>query len=344
MWSTVSSSVVPARERFDWFADMVSREVMPTAISSERPAEFRAEAAVLDLGELRVSRLSYTPLRSRRTPALIRRSDPEQYQLGMVSKGAMQLSQGRNHCVAGAGDLVLWDTSRPSDARVPEYAGVSELLILQLPREAVPLDARGAEGMVARRIPGGSGVAAVLGSFLGSLVRHVGRCPDGPDGFSGTSGLGSAAVALAATCLAQQLGADEHLPVEVRAQSLLRRVCAYIEHNLGDPELSPRVIAARHHISVRTLHQLFEGREETVGARIRRRRLERCRDDLARTELWSVPVQVIAARWGFSSPTVFSRSFREAYGCTPREFRAARVALQVKEGRTVRTLRELVGP
>lgn len=78
---------------------------------------------------------------------------------------------------------------------------------------------------------------------------------------------------------------------------------------------------------MRTLHQLFRRQDdaETVQARIRRRRLERCHSDLARPELMGHPVNAIAARWGFSGPAVFSRSFRERYGLTPTEFRALSV-------------------
>ncbi|MCY0930347.1 hypothetical protein OTB20_29990 [Streptomyces sp. H27-H1] len=78
MRSVVSSGGVPAGDRFDWYADIIARAVMPAALSSERPADFRGEAAVLDLGQLRVSKFALSRLRSRRTPALIRRGDPEQ--------------------------------------------------------------------------------------------------------------------------------------------------------------------------------------------------------------------------------------------------------------------------
>lgn len=61
MWSVVSASDLPVGERFDWFSDTLSREVVPTALSTERPAEFQAEAAVLELGELRVARLEFSP-------------------------------------------------------------------------------------------------------------------------------------------------------------------------------------------------------------------------------------------------------------------------------------------
>ncbi|MBW5484090.1 AraC-like ligand-binding domain-containing protein [Streptomyces bambusae] len=331
MWTTVSSDQLPAGDRFDWFSDMVSREVVPTTISSERPAEFRAEAAVLHLGELRVSRLAYAPLRSRRAPALIRRSDPEQYQLAMVSKGSMEMSQHGNECRAQAGDLVFWDTSRPSDANAPARDGADhQLVILQFPRDALPLRSRHLDRLLARRIPGDGGTAALLTSFMGSLVAHCDRCTPAE-----LRGLGAAAADLTAACLAQHLDAGELLPAEIRARAQVQQIHAFIEQHLGDPDLTPSVIAACHNMSVRSLHQLFRSRQESVHALIRRRRLEQSRADLARSGRRARPVGVIAARWGFSGPAVFSRSFREAYGLSPSEFRA----LSVKEACAERTAR-----
>ncbi|MFD8643661.1 helix-turn-helix domain-containing protein [Streptomyces zaomyceticus] len=340
MWSVVSSGELPQGERFEWFADMISREVMPTRLTSERPAEFSAEAALLDLGELQVSKVAYSPLRSQRTPALIRRGDPEQYQLGLVTRGAMTLVQNGNSCEAEIGDLVFWDTSRPSDARYVSDGDPGQLVILQLPRDVLPVRASHLDGLLARRMPGGRGLAAVLVAFLRSLVAHGGECA--PDELRR---MGATAIDLAAACLAQHTDTEERLPAEVRARALLRRIHVFIEYNLGDPELTPVVVAAHHNLAVRTLHQLFSGEGETVQARIRRRRLERCREDLRRPEFLTWPVGAIAARWGFSGPAVFSRSFRQAYGVSPTEFRARAPrhpmdgAPSVKETRTGRTAR-----
>ncbi|MGW3915013.1 AraC-like ligand-binding domain-containing protein [Streptomyces sp. NPDC005070] len=313
----LSTCEIPAGERFDWYSDIVSREVMPAALSSERPAEFQGEAAVLDLGEVRVSRFSLSPLRSRRTPAMIRCGDPEQYQLALLRKGATSLSQHRNECTVGAGDLMLWDTSRPSDNRMPATGGQVRATILMLPRDIVPLRTQRLDRVLARRIPGGRGMASILSSFMTALEDQGAAC--GPEELRH---LGTVAVSLATACLAQHVDAEQQLPAEVRTQALLQRIHAFIEHNLGDPELSPPAVAAHHHISVRTLHQLFHDQGESVRARIRRRRLERCRDDLADSGLRARQVNAIAARWGFSGPVVFSRSFRDEYGLSPTEFRA----------------------
>ncbi|MFB6839837.1 helix-turn-helix domain-containing protein [Streptomyces sp. NPDC056361] len=329
MWSVVSAGELPAKERFDWFADLVTREVMPTALTAERPADFQAEAAVLDLEAVRVARFSFSPLRSRRTPALIRRGDPEQYQLGLIRRGATVLSQHRNDCSVGVGDLVFWDTSRPSFAAMPDDAGPVQLTMLQLPRTILPLRSQRIDRLLGSRISGGHGLGAVLVSFLDSLDGHAGQCR--PDDLPR---LGSVVVDLVAACLAQNLDDEDQLPAEARARTLIQRIHTFVDAHLGDPDLTPAAVAAVHHVSVRSLHQLFRtyGDGETVQARIRRRRLERCRDDLARPELLGRPVQAIAARWGFSGPAVFSRAFRASYGISPTEFRA----LIVKDARAGR--------
>ncbi|GGY88499.1 helix-turn-helix domain-containing protein [Streptomyces avidinii] len=313
----MSSGAVPARERFDWYADVISREVMPAALSSERPADFRGEAAVLDMGELRVARFELSPLRSRRTPAMIRRGDPEQYQLALVRRGTTSLSQHRHACTVGAGDFMLWDTSRPSDNEMPAGGGPVRATILMLPRTVLPLRAQRLDTMLARRIPGDRGISAVLASFMTALEEHGGDC--GPEELGRLS---AAAVSLAAACLAQHLDCGDRLPAEGRAQVLRQQIHAFIEHNLGDPELTPAAVAARHSISLRSLHQLFHGQAEGVHARIRRRRLEQCRAELVRSGPGADRVQAIAARWGFSGPAVFSRSFRASYGVSPTEFRS----------------------
>ncbi|MFE9423126.1 helix-turn-helix domain-containing protein [Kitasatospora sp. NPDC006697] len=305
---------MPAPDRFDWFMETVSSALMPSAFSTPDPARFHAEGALLDLGPARVSRFSYSPLHSRRTPALIRRGDPEQYQLGLVLRGSAWYAQSGSEAELRAGDLVLWDTSRPYESGSGLDRREVEVVVLQVPKAGMPLPARDLDGLLARRMDGGTGMGAVLAQFL---VSAAGNGPDcGPQELGG---LGSAAVELAGAFLRQRAGRELRTP----AHALLSRVDAYIEQHLADPELTPRAIAERHHISLRSLYTLFQqhGRAEGVAAVIRRRRLERCRADLARPQLRRHPVHAIAARWGFSSAAAFGRTFRAVYGTTPKAYR-----------------------
>ncbi|MFE4632976.1 helix-turn-helix domain-containing protein [Streptomyces sp. NPDC056773] len=311
----MSSAAVPAADRFDWFADVVAQELVSTSIKSEHARDFRAEAAVLDLGCVQVKQLGYAPLHSRRTAAHVRSSDPEQYQLGLVTSGSTWVAQNRHDSGPFSGELVLWDTSRPFESGV---LGTQPLrvVILSIPRTALPLRPDRVDRVLAERIPADRGMGAILAQYMRSLAEHGEECAPAE-----LEQLGSVALDLAGACLAGRLGAEDELSEESRTRALLARIDTFIGHNLGDPELTPSVVAARHSLSLRRLQMLFRERGESVAAAVRRRRLERCREDLTDPAQCAVPVHTVALRWGFTNASVFSRLFRETYGASPSEFR-----------------------
>lgn len=295
---------------------MVSRELMPSEFSPLDSSRFHAEGSLLDLGSTQVSRFAYSPLRSRRTPRLIRSGDPEQYQLGLVLSGTAWFAQNGAETALRPRDMALWDTSRPYESGSGLDGRDVEVVVLQIPKAVMPLPSQQLDRLLVRRVRADHGLPAVLSDFLLSLATNVSGARPGD-----LAALGRMAVELTATSLAQQLGNQRETSAEVRAHALVRRIDAFIDQNLAEPELSPRLIAHRHHISLRTLYTLFEDRPEGVAASIRRRRLERCRADLASPGLRDRPVQDIAARWGFTNATAFSRTFRAAYGVSPTDYR-----------------------
>ncbi|MFF9838647.1 helix-turn-helix domain-containing protein [Streptomyces sp. NPDC013740] len=320
MWARASSAGLPEEDRFEWFSDLVTRELAPIAIKPENGDPFQGEMAGLDLGRVQVATFSYTPLRSRRTPALIRQSDPEQYHLALLTRGTTWFSQQRTQSTQPVGQMVLWDTSRPFESGTTEGTEPIGAIVLQVPKQALPLRPDRVDRLLARRLDGESGMGAVLAQFLRTVAAHGPDCAPHE-----RARLDQVTVDLFSACLASHLDVCDQLPAEARAEALLARINAFIDHNLGDTDLTPPAIAAHHHISVRRLHLLFAGQGETVAASIRRRRLERCHADLARPELLGHPVHAIAARWGYPNAAVFSRAFRAAYGTSPTEFRGQAV-------------------
>lgn len=315
MGTPVASEVAGAHEYgFDWFRETVSSRVMPVLLSSRHTAGFRAGITELDLGVVRLAAVTCSPVRSRRTMTHVRQGDPEHLQLALLTRGAVRISQRGNESVVSGG-LVLTDTSRPSEAACSDETLAS--VVVQIPRQVLALGSDRLDGLLARSLPAGTGSGAVLAGFMRSLLAQAPHCR--PEELRG---LGAVALDLATAFLAGQLGEPGRAPAEARARETLQRIHRFVENNLGDPDLTPQVIADRHNISLRRLHALFGDQPLTVAAHIRRTRLERAHSDLARAEFSGQPVQAIAARWGFVSATGFSRAFREAYGITPTEHRA----------------------
>jgi len=104
---------------------------------------------------------------------------------------------------------------------------------------------------------------------------------------------------------------------------LAHRIKTHIEKNLEDPALGPKTLADQFGISVRYLHLLFAGEDQTVSRWILGRRLERCRHDL----MVAGPHKNItetAFRWGFNDGAHFSRVFKKQYSVSPREYRRSK--------------------
>ncbi|MGI5204744.1 helix-turn-helix domain-containing protein [Spirillospora sp. CA-108201] len=315
----VSFAEVPAEERLAFWREMSSKMWMPLDVRCEPHAEsaFEAQVALSGLGLVQASLLTAPSLTIRRTPRLIRRSDPETLFVTCTVRGHAIGEQAGRQADLGVGDLMLRDSSRPYLTRFgsSDPAG-GQLLSLQFPRSMLPLPERGVRGLSAVRIRGDRGIGALASQFLLQLTRRL-------EEFSPTEAARVSTLTLdvLTAALAGALDAHEAVPAHTRRRALMAQIHAFIQANLGDAHLTPGVIAAAHHISLRYLHQLFHEEGHTVAGWIRGRRLERCRRDLADPRLADRPIKAIAARWGFTSPAHFSQAFCSAYGLSPRQFR-----------------------
>jgi AraC-like DNA-binding protein len=314
---------VPVRERFDFWWEAVARSVVSVDAVSEQSGDFWAEMHTVDLGVARLSRVRCVPFEARRSASMIRRSDPGLYQLSLTVRGRSGIRQMHREADLGPTDLLLYDTSRPFHAwvspprrRTATQRNISDGLILQFPHDALGLPPSSVERLLATRMPGGRGVGALLRTLLWQLVSKFDRPT--PADVVRVSGL---LLDLVTAVLAHELEAEAAPALRDPDQVLILRMQAFIEERLDDPGLSPATVAAAHHISLRHLHKLFQSQGLTVCGWIRRRRLERCRRDLADPQLDGMPIRAVAARWGFPSDSHFNRIFRTTFGEPPAAFR-----------------------
>ena len=302
-WST--RNVVPSRQFSSW-REAVSDTHLAWDLPARRQAEFRALIAPQRLGPASLVECICDPCSGRRGRAEIAPSSAAFFGVLYLLRGTEVVRQGGREARLQAGDMTLWDSTRPIDFAIGDPLHKITLLLPQALLD--PILPR-AQDRVARVTSARGGCAALLAGHLRTLARertqlHAASLP----------------LLLRATLdlVASALSADDAQEASDR-HSLLARIQAFIVAHLHDPELDPLRIAAAHRISVRQLHRIFQASATTVERWIWEQRLQRCQRELLAPG--SRSISRIAYEWGFSDAAHFSRAFRERFGLSPREAR-----------------------
>lgn len=304
----------PAATRLDRWQYILSSSLAPYRFRAIGET-IRSQVQQAEIGPVAVLGLQSSAMEASRTPELIRSSDLDLCKIDLAIRGRGTYEQDdRESQLSVPGEFVLIDLSRPSHVGIEPW---HEASVVIFPRALLPLRRKEIRELTAVRFSARDPYAALVSSLVQELTRHLDAYESARDARIGTSLLD-----LLALACATRLDRVSAVPAESRQQAMMLRIQAFIEHHLGDPDLSPGLIAAAHHISIRTLHKLYEAEQQSITASIRRRRLERCRQDLLDPGLCDRPVGAVGARWGFRDAAAFSRAFRAAYGVPPGEYRA----------------------
>lgn len=317
---TSAAAGAPLQPLGPW-ADAVTRSFVPLITHAPRgdaAERFRGRLSAQQLGGARASIVAGSSVGVARTPREIARENPGHIKVGVQLGGSGVITQDGRDAVLRAGDFAVYDTTRPYALRFDEPF---RMFVLMFPIEALHVDRGVLRAHTATRFGGGATAAGVEGLASGFLCA-LGDAVDRKI-LADRLSISDAAFDLLVAALTERADADGEGAASAQRRVLSTRVDAFIAAHLGDPHLSVPDIARAHHISVRALQKLFEGRGETVSGWIRQRRLEQTRRDLANAALVDRSIAAIGASWGFTDAAAFSRAFKNAYGLTPREYRAA---------------------
>lgn len=274
------------------------------------PEQIRVHARIADLGALNICSVRANATTIERTSALA--ADPADAYLfvGLQLSGTSIVVQGDHEAVLRPGDLAVYDTRRPytllNDHGIHQH-------YFRVPIGALALPGRALEAVTAVRLDGRRPLARATAGYLGHLADSVGDLSAAEAAQATAPTIGLIRTLLTAQLLESPLR-REHLE-----DSLETRILEYIRVHLADRDLSPRRIAAAHHISVRHLYRLMGRSGIVLGDWIRERRLEQCREELA-DPASRTTITEVAHKWGFSDPSQFGRAFKRAYSMTPREW------------------------
>jgi AraC-like DNA-binding protein len=305
---------------FDAWCDVLSANDIPMQIECARRDTFRAEMRTRNLGGINFFDIRADAHRASRTTALLSTDDPRVYGVTLQMEGTSSITQDGQTSILQPGDFALYDSTREFERDFPEPY---RCFIVRFPHSMMQLPSHTLSSVTATRFGANDGVGVVVSPFLAETANNLSEL----SGWTGVR-VAHALIDLVSSALAEKLTDAQIASANPRAHAFVR-LCEYIMQNLGDPTLSPDVIAHANFISTRQVHKIFHAERITVSQFIRDRRLEECRRQLGDPADAHLTVGQIAAQWGIYDGAHFSRIFRNAYGSSPREYRRSQLDTSV---------------
>jgi hypothetical protein len=221
------SEDVPAQDRFEYWKEVVGR-TRPCDMGSVHADDFRAEGRLAELGPATVLSASFLPTRFRRSPVMVRRSDPEVYHLNLLVEGEMSLEHAGRADSFSPRDLHLADSSRPFDLRSADGPRPRVLTVMgvDFPKSLLPLPPHRVHELLGRGMSGKDGVGALLVGFLIGIERHASTLQP-----SDAPRLGTSLLDLVSAWVAQVLDAQTVLAPETHRRVTVQSVKAFIRQH-----------------------------------------------------------------------------------------------------------------
>ncbi|KAB2968559.1 helix-turn-helix domain-containing protein [Zoogloea sp.] len=311
----LSTDAVRMQDRVAFWADVVCRQLIRAEVSSlgSGRSGFEGHLEQVHAGRMDVCLIQATGQRVLRTSAQANAGDPPMCVIALQVEGHGRITQnGRTACLA-PGDTALFTNARAYELC---FDGAFEQRVFILPQALAQRTVSDLGSMAAVTLPASHPGGRILRAFATGLMETPGL-PEEQGGYLRQAMLETLSAMLADRGLAVR-GGQTQLGRYHRA-----RIHAYIRDNLADPALDANAMAAALRISKSHLHRLFEGETRTLSETIWCLRLDACRRDLERPGLGHLAIGEVAFRWGFVDQAHFSRRFRQAFGCAPRDWREA---------------------
>ena len=300
--------VAPA-DRADHWTESLMNVCGGFETTSSDWSKFIGNIELRNIGGFDVAGIEVNADKITRSRKQIAHEDDKYCFLIMQMQGRAVLSQRNNEAFLEPGDMALIDSGYPSEF---SYDGFIRQISLHIPRETLESCMPYQRIKKARTISGVSGMGAVTRDFLTSTYQEAAHIKE-QDNLAVRDAL---LTFLTATLRGE--APEDALDLKVRQLINIRKI---IEQNLTDPALSPTMVANLSGMSPRHLHRLFKGDGVSFGEWVRKRRLSEARRQLANKHFADHSIIQIAFHWGFNDAAHFSRSFRQEFGQSPRDYR-----------------------
>lgn len=273
---------------------------------------FDAEIRLSKLGPIGIVRMLCGRSSIDRTPLHIGRTPKRTYTFILQAQGTGIFAHYGHEAVLNKGDFVLCDSAAPHSYRVEDC---SEVVMLRVSPDVLKEHLPSPECLCGLHLNGSAGLTSSLAALTLSLCNQL------EAGLDCDFHTRVAHHLLEMIATSYTIAFDSLIPTSSIMGGHHAKVKLFIEQHLRDPELSPRAIASEVKLSPRYLRMIFAVGSETVSAYILRRRLEECARQMSDPRWRGHSISEIAFSWGFNSASHFTRSFRERYKVSPRDYR-----------------------
>jgi len=309
-----STNDLPERGRLDAFLDIYGRTILKHDVEPIGDSPFEFQAKLYALPGLGLSSAVISPCVA---PRRLRHIDSDDLVLNISLTGGRIVHQRGREATTHEGEAILTTSGDPGIVTILKE---SPIISLRVPRDILKATIADLDSALLRPI-------APATPALRLLTSHVGAIAD-VDTLT-SPGLRNPVVAHVHDLVSLTIGATREAAEIAQGRGVrearLRAIKREIMENLGNHGLSIAAIAARHGITPRYVHILFEDEGTTFSQFVLGHRLARAHRMLRDPRHVAHSITSIAFECGFGDLSHFSRAFRRQYGATPSDIgKAAR--------------------
>ncbi len=303
----VSTDRIRPAERHAFWTEAICRSFANVETRPLGSATVSGRFEFVEIGEAKLVHFDSSPQCYSRDARMVSKAGSDEFMFDFQRRGRSSMVQAGSESTIEPGFGVLYDARRPFEDRLYGPEQRSEVFIATVPAAALLRLVPQAERLCARPIPLSGTVARSIAALVRNAVVTSDCCPAGAE---------VDVVACLAAILRLATGASHGLG----RNALFAPLDAYLRANIVT--LRPvRAIAAEFAVSERTLHRIFSDRGTTIERHVLQLRVERFKALLRQGSLQATPIAALAAQCGFADAAHATRTFRNSFGKTPREFR-----------------------
>jgi AraC family transcriptional regulator, positive regulator of tynA and feaB len=310
-----TTETVHPRDRFDYWYDVACKFTVDHESSPACRTDFEAELAATSLADLSLIAYRNSPMDVRRT-ARQAMQVADEILIYRQTAGRFAIEQNGREALLVPGDLTIID---PRVAYSCRYLTESRALVVKVARRELESRLGRIQSFSAMAIQSTNASVELASAFLSMLPVHA-------EGLKPSVAELIRDQVLDLVCGSFAEAVDDQRFRGSASRSVVRaRLHAVIDKYLTDPDLDPQTVAAAVGVSVRYANSVLADEGSSIMRCVLSTRLACCRKAFDDPAQGNRSISAIAYAWGFNDMTHFARSFKAAFGMSPREYRTARL-------------------